>query len=147
MRGSPATSSRAPFAPQDRVDGVRQALVGPDRAEREHRRAVVSPLDGRGEYGVWDDAELRLVHTEGGKDVTTAAAVHDDSADAAEEGLPGSGASCAATRQEIVRGEDEWAAAREAATHPPRARRATGDAGRRLGLEQAARVRADARAP
>ena len=94
---------------QHRLDCVREALVRPDHARREHRSAVVCASRVAAEHGMRDHVQPLGRDAECSECLAPALGVHDDRVEASEQPQPETPATPGAARQKIVRGEDERA--------------------------------------
>jgi pantoate--beta-alanine ligase len=88
------------------LDGVSEALVGPDEAEGEHRGAVVRSGRIARVDRVRDHAQLALFDSQLREGFTTALAVDDDAVKAPEQGQPQVPLGRRSPREDVVGGED-----------------------------------------
>ena len=99
--------------PGQRRHGVVEALVGPDHAKREDRRAVVAARRIGREHGMSDGTDPRAVHTGLDEAGAPAVAVDDDPVEPVEERPPEAASLGCPARQEVVGREDERRAGAE----------------------------------
>ncbi len=105
--GRPPRAGGPPARPDHALDGVRQSLVRPDHAEREHRRAVVAPRRLAAKDGVGDHPQLRLRDAERDERAARPRSLWTTIRSNRPNSAATSGGARRAPGQQVVGGEDE----------------------------------------